>query len=223
VPAGSVAAGSTSLIAANVPVFPASGWAVIGNGEQVIRYTSTSATALLGIPASGIGAITAAVAYNSTVTAAPMLTGIPASGVRSLSTRPLASGDELYLVVQVDDAARQAQLAATVGGNGIREEWVQDRRLSIAEARARGQATLAIRALNQDTLRYQCRDLRTAAGKSVTVALGPPLNLNTVLKIQTVTIDNFRPYPTQPPTFTVEASSARFSFEDWLRQLRTKD
>ena len=223
VPAGSVAAGAPSLIVANVSVFPAAGgWVIIGNGEQVIRYTAKSATAITGIPATGIGAIKAAVAYNSTVTIAPMLTGIPATGARALA-RPLAAGDEVYLVVQVDDTARQAQLAAAMGGTGIREEWVQDRRLSIGEARARGRATLTVRALSQDTLRYRCRDLLTAAGKSITVTLPAPLNLNTVYKIQTVTIDNFRPYPTQYPTYTVEASSARFSFEDWLRALRTKE
>jgi len=40
-------------------------------------------------------------------------------------------------------------------------------------------------------------------------------------KIQSVTINNFRPHPTQYPTYTVTASSRRFSFEDWLRRLET--
>jgi len=225
VPAGSVPAGSPSLIVANGSVFPTGGWAIIGNGEQVIRYTAKSATALTGIPATGIGAMTAAVAYNSTVTIAPMLTGIPATGTRSI-TRALTAGDEVYLVVQVDDPARQAQLAAVMGGTGIREEWVQDRRLSITEARSRGQATLSVRPLDRATLSYRCFDRLTAAGKSVlvnlTVGAGSPLNVSGTFKIQQVTIDNFRPYPTQPPTYTVEASGIRFSFEDWLRRMQTR-
>lgn len=222
-PPGQVPAGSIAFIVANTTVFQATGgWAVIGNGEQVIRYTGISGNTLTGIPPAGIGAVVAGVAYNSTVTAAPMLTGIPATGTRSVQVQ-LTAGDEIYLVVQCDDTARQSALAAAVGGNGIREEWVQDRRLSITEARARGTATLALRPLTQTQVSYTCRDLRTAAGKSIVVNLPPPTNLAGTFKIQQVTIDNFRPYPTQYPTFTVTASTARFSFEDWLRRLQTKD
>lgn len=228
-PAGQVLPGSTHIpVAAAGPFQPdlLGGWAIIGNGEQVIRYGGNSLGDLIGIPTSGIGSITAAVVYNSTITAAPMLTGIPSSGARAI-TRALTAGDELYLVVQVDDTARQAQLAAVLGGNGIREEWVQDRRLSIAEARARGAATLALRPLDQGTLQYRCRDITTAAGKTVLVNLGPgyglPLTVVGTFRIQQVTIDNFRTGPDQPPTYTVQASTTRFSFEDWLRKMQTKD
>ena len=104
-------------------------------------------------------------------------------------------------------------------GPGIREEWVQDRRLSIPEARARGNATLALRPLEDVTITYRCRDLRTASGKTITVNLPAPTNVSGTFKIQTVTIANFRPYPTQYPTYTVTASSRHFNFEDWLRRL----
>ena len=220
-PAGSVFPGATAIPIAGTSAFQASGgWAIIGNGEQVIRYTGLTAGALTGIPAAGVGAITAAVNYNSTITAAPMLTGVPATGARAI-TRALTAGDEMYLVVQVDDPTAQTTLATALGGNGIREEWVQDRRLSIAEARARGQATIWTRPLDHVTLRYQCRDVLTAAGKPIVIALGFPININTTLTIQQVTIDNFRPRPPQLPTYTVTASSSRFSFENWLRRFRT--
>lgn len=214
---GQVPAGSASMVVANAGVFQAAGgWAVIGNGEQVVRYTATTANSLTGLPPLGIGAITAAVAYNSTVTAAPLLTGV--AGL----TAALVKGDEVYLVVRRDDAARQTALAAMVHvGPGIREEWVQDRRLAIPEARARGDATLALRPLEDVTITYRCRDLRTASGKTITVNLPAPTNLSGSYKIQHVTIGNFRPYPTQYPTYTVTASSRRFSFEDWLRRMET--
>ena len=97
---GQVPAGSVAMVVANVAPFESGGgWAVIGNGEQVIRYTAKSGNSLLGIPGAGVGAIIAGVAYNSTVTAAPMLTGVPASGARSI-TQALTAGDEIYLVVQ---------------------------------------------------------------------------------------------------------------------------
>lgn len=221
-PAGQVLSGATSIPVASLAGFQsAGGWAIIGNGEQVIRYTGLSGITLTGIPPNGTGAITATISYNSTITAAPMLTGIPASGPRAI-VRPLTAGDEIYLVVQVDDTTTQSGLAADVGGAGIREEWVQDRRLSVAEARARGRATLALRPLDSQTLGYRCRDLRTAVGKFVTASLPAPTNIIGDYRILAVTIDNFRPRPTQYPTFTVRASSTHFSFDDWLRRMRTE-
>ena len=223
-PDGQIVPGSTALpVAGTSPFVPSGGWAVIGNGDQVIRYSGLSASALTGIPASGIGAITATVAYNSTVTATPMLTGIPASGTRSLP-HPLVGGDEVYSVVQVDDTARQAQLAADLNvSSGIREEWVSDRRLSILEARARGQATLLSRPLVDATVEYACRDTRTGSGLTIHIDLPPPTDVAGDYKIQSVTWSNFRPRPEQPPTAQVTASSRRFSFEDLLRIVKTKD
>ena len=193
-PAGQIPAGATTIPVAGTVAFQSTGgWAVIGNGEQVIRYTGLGPGSLTGIPASGIGAVTAAISFNSTITAAAMLTGIPASGARAIQYG-LTAGGELYLVVQVDDTARQTALAASIGGGpGVREEWIQDRRLSITEARARGQATLAWRPLDHVTLAYRCRDVQTAAGQTVTATFPAPINISATLKLQTVTIDNFRP------------------------------
>jgi hypothetical protein len=151
-----------------------------------------------------------------------MLVGVPASGPYAI-VEDLNPGDEINLVARREDAARQTALAAMIKtGPGWREEWIQDRRLSIAEARARGDATLALRPLEDVTITYTCRDLRTASGKSITVNLPAPTNISGTFKIQTVTIANFRPFPNQYPTFSVTASSNQFSFEDWLRQMQTK-
>ena len=224
--AGQILPGTSAIPVAGAYAFNAGGgWAIIGNGEQVVRYAGVGFVAFLGdsltgIPASGPGSITAAIVYNSTITAAPMLTGIPASGARSIS-RPLTKGDELYLVVQVDDVPRQNVIAADMGGNGIREEWDQDRRLSIYEARARGSALLTLREHDHYSLTYRCRDLNTAAGKTVVANL--PTMVQYSFRIQQVTITNFPPYPNQYPTYTVEASSSRFSFEDLLRSAKAKE
>jgi hypothetical protein len=214
---GQVPAGSTELIVSGTGAFrPTGGIAIVGNGRLFLTYTGISSSQLIGIPATGPGSITVTLAYNTTVTAPAMLTGV--SGI----TAPLVNGDELYLVVQCDDPARQAQVADMVNlGPGIREEWVQDRRLSATEARARGHATLAQRPLEEVTVTYRCRDTRTAAGKTITVNLGPPTNVTGTHKIQHVTISNFRPHPTQYPTYIVTASTRRFSFEDWLRRMET--
>jgi hypothetical protein len=222
---GQVGAGATALPVANAAAFETGGgWAVIGNGEQVIRYSGHSNTALTGIPATGIGAITAAIVFNSTVTTAPMLTGVPASGDRAIRDKNLTAGDEIYLVVQCDDATRAQALAADLHrGTGVRETWIQDRRLSVTEARARGQATLALHPIDDLRVTYTCRDLRTSAGKTITVNLPAPTNVSGAFTIQQVTIGNFRPRGEQYPTFTVDASNRQFSFEDLLRRTKTKD
>jgi hypothetical protein len=220
VAAGTVNAGSTSIVVASTgPFTAAGGWALAG--EQAIRYTGLGAGSLTGIPASGFGSLVGPIQYNTSIRSAPLLTGIPATGARALAVA-LNAGDEVYAVVQVDDTARQAQLAADLNlADGVREEWIQDRRLSIPEARARGQATLAARPLTDETVEYTCRDTRTASGQTVHVDLPAPINVTGDYRIQQVTWSNFRPRPEQPPTARVTASNRRFSFEDWLRIIKT--
>jgi hypothetical protein len=226
-PAGNVPAGSTSIIVAGASAFLSTGgWAVIGNGQQVVRYTGISGNAIVGIPASGSGAIVASIAYNSTITASPMLTGIPASGDGAI-VYALKKGDDVNLWIQVDDAAAQTLAAAlftsAAGGvhSGIIEEIIQDRRLSAVEARARGLAHLAERRELAIRVRYKSRDMNTRSGRLITIYLpADPYNLSATFIIQSVTIRDFT--PSILPTFDVEASSTRFSFEDLLRRISIK-
>ena len=222
-PEGIVLPGAAVLPVSSSTGFSLSGgWAIVGNGQQQVRYSGVTATSLTGIPAWGsLGALTAPVSYGASVTAAPMLTGIPAGGAKSL-TLPLAIGDELYLVAQVDDLATRSELVSMGAGTGIREEWITDRRLSIAEAKARAKATLAQRRLETVTVNYRVRDRRTAVGKVVTIDLPPPTALEGTYRIQRVQIDRFRPRAPYHPTYAVTASSSVFSFDDWLRRMRTE-
>jgi hypothetical protein len=226
-PPGQVTAGSTAIIVASSGAFrPAGGWAVIGNGAQVIRYTGTTANALTGVPATGPGAIVASISYNSTVTAAPLLIGVPAAGDGAI-VYPIPNGDDVNLWIQVDDAAAQAAVAllftsAAAGGHsGVIEDVVQDRRLSAVEARARGAAHLAQRRDVQLRIKYRCRDVNARAGRTVTVnLLAEPYQLSAQFIIQSVTIRDFT--PALLPIFEVDASSMRFSFEDLLRRIGTR-
>lgn len=218
-PSGQVNPGSTTLIVAGTAFASAvGGWVVVGS--QVIRYTGFSGGSLTGIPSTGSGAIVAAVTYNTTVTAAPALTGIPASGGGSIRYAIL-QGDPVNLLVQVDDMAAQAALAALIGGgdDGIVEEYVQDGAIGETEARARGTAQLALFSTPLVSISYKTRDVNTHAGRTITVSLGSPTNLSGTFQIQQVTIDSFQ-YPRLYPTYTVQASSTRFSLEDLLRLAR---
>lgn len=227
-PSGQTNPGATTLRVAGTGFARSTGgWAAIGNGQQVIRYTGFSAGALSGIPASGPGAIAAPVTFGSTITGCSMLTGIPSTGVGSIR-EAVAAGDELYLVVQVDDLTQQAEMAsryttATYTDSGVRSMWVQDRRLSIAEARARGRAELAAVSQGIIGVAYTVRDPRTRSGRTVTVTMGAPVNVSGEFKIQRVSISDIgtdEDADVAAPTYRVEASNALFSLEDLLRQNR---
>lgn len=222
-PSGQVMPAATTILVAGPGAFAvAGGWAVIGNGVQVVRYTGISGNSLTGIPASGVGSITAAVAYNSTITQAASLAGIPASGVGSI-LYAIKQGDEVNILVTVNDGGAQTALAALLGGteDGIQEEYVQDRRLSNAECNARARAILALRSAAEVTVTYKCRDLLTKAGRTIVVNLPAPTNISATLKLQHVTIGDFQSgNPTVYPTFTATASSSRFSLDDLLRMIR---
>lgn len=224
-PQGNVLAGSPSLQSAGVADFsPTGGWAIAGT--QVIRYTGISGNNLIGIPASGIGSIQATIGFNATVTAAPMLLGIPTSGPGSILYRIL-KGDPVNLFVQEDDLDAQAALAAQLGsGDGIQEDEIQDRRLSHVEARARARARLELLGARDSegkvgiiTITYRCRDLNTRAGRTIAVNLGTPTNLIGEFLVQRVTQSQFH-IPHLMPTFEVEASSVRFSYDALLRAMR---
>jgi hypothetical protein len=226
---GSVLAGSSTLLVAGVSwASSAGGWAVIGNGQQVIRYTGYSGNTLTGIPTSGIGAITAPANYNSTVSAAPCLTGIPASSTGSI-LYAINKGDPVNLLVQVDDTDAQAILSALLdpsnllaGAAGIREDYLQDNRISETEARARGTAQLALMSRAQVSVTYKVQDPLTVSGRTVTIDLPSPQSLSTSLTIQRVTISNFKAASTFFPDYHVEASSVRMSFDDLVRLFRSQ-
>lgn len=149
-----------------------------------------------------------------------VLIGIPASGVGSVQYA-IHQSDSVNLLVQVDNTSAQTTLAGLIGGDGVQEEYLQDRRLSITEATARGQATLALRSAVEASLDYNVKDKNTRSGKTITVSLGAPTSVTGDFKIQQVVISGFSATSlTQFPIYQVQASSTRFSFEDLLRGAR---
>jgi hypothetical protein len=237
-PSGQVNAGSSTLIVAStVGANAGGGWALIGN--MAIAYGSISGNTLAGIPTTGVGSLVAPVTYGSTIVYSPMLTGIPATGPGSI-TEAIVAGSDVFLVAQVDDLAAQTTTAAryttaTYTDNGVRSVWVQDRRLSLTEARARGQAELDKKKNGQASCRYATRDMRSRSGRTVNVNMNDPITGQTItntLRLQRVTVTeiamNIENDPlivddhesVGAPLHTVEASNDRFSLEDLIRQNR---
>ena len=221
-PTGQILAGAITLLVAGPGAFSASGgWAIVGNGQQVIRYTGISGNTLTGIPASGTGAITATVSYNSTATAAPALTGIPASGSGAI-VYAIPAGAPVNLLAQVDDLAGQTALAALIGGDGVQEAYVQDGRIAYTEALARATARQAVNNSIREAIAYVVRDPQTASGRTIVVNLVAPTSVSASYKIQRVTITQFSAAAGLFPTYTAEASSDKVSFENALATLIAK-
>jgi hypothetical protein len=224
-PQGNVLPGAPTIPCASVAAFlPTGGWAIVG--AQNVRYTGITGNAITGIPATGPGAIGATITYNTTVVAAAMLTGIPTTGLGTI-TYTILKGDPVNVFVQVDDLAAQAAVRAQLpGSDGIIEDELQDGRLSYTEGRARCQARLDLLGARDSSglvgaisVTYRCRDTNTIAGATVSVNVGPPINLLGDFLIQRVSVAQFH-VPNLNPTYTVEASSLRFSAEEMLRLLR---
>lgn len=210
-------AGSTTMLVTSTGPFSATGgFAIVG--QQVIRYSGVSGTTLTGIPASGDGAIQTSIPYGTAVTTAPALTGIPASGAGSIVWL-INRGDPVNLVVIQNDLDAQAALAALTGGDGVRESLLQDGRISLSEALARGQALLASNGRVRETLTHRSRDLNTRSGALVTIDLPPPTDIHGTFRIQDVNIGQFNARGLVMPTFDAKSSSERFTFEDLLRQV----
>jgi hypothetical protein len=220
-PEGQVKPGDTAFPVSGPGAFSASGgWALVP-GEQAIRYTGVSGGQLTGIPASGVGAITAAFNFGGTITAAPAVTGVPASGAGALQYSLTADANEaLHLVAQADDPAAQLALAALIGGDGVIEDWVQDRTLSLASALARAAALLAQHGTAALELRYWTHDLNTRAGALFQVDLDAPTNIHASFRIQSARISQLE--IGAMPRFDVIASTTRFTLDDLFRRLVLK-
>lgn len=209
-------AGSTTLEIDTLAGIPPAGWILVE--EQVIRYTGTSTAAgrffLTGVPASGPGAITADLLAGTVISTAPALVGVAPAQRATI-------GDDVNLIVQVDDLAAQAALAAVEGegSDGIIEHYIQDRRLSDDGARARGLAELELFKTIETRISYTTHDPETRTGRTVHVAMPAPTNVTGDFLIQRVTIDDVAIASGQYPRRGVDASTTRFSFDDVLARL----
>jgi hypothetical protein len=213
---GTTSAGATSINLVSASAFISSGgWAKIA--DLAIRYSGKTGTTLTGVPTSGVGSITASIPSASLVQGLVALTGIPASGTGSI-LNAINNGDDVQLLAQVDDAAAQTALAALIGGDGIQEEYIQDRRITYTEAVARGEALLALRNTVSVTFEGTVKDPNMASGTTVSVDLPLPMDVVGDFTVQEVTIANFQLLI--PPTRRFTASTERFSLNDLLRRIK---
>lgn len=152
--------------------------------------------------------------------------------ITGTTTTPSVNGSRVVTVVNATQFSIPVNVTVGQGAggtvglhNGIQDDYLQDNRLSYTESAARGTAHLALRSAVEISVSYKCRDPLTRSGRTIHVDLPAPQNVLGDFKIQTVTIGNFPPREIVPPlmpTYTVQASSTRYSLEDLLRSIRGK-
>lgn len=217
---GQVNAGSIAMPTASAGPFTATGGWALASGGQTVRYTGISGNTLIGIPASGPGALLTTVLYGSQILPAPALTGV--TGL----TLPMLKGAAVHIWVQRDDLVAQATQAALDAANGVTPAdgiyegpVVSDERRGEASLIALCDAQLQLFSTPIVTFTYATRDLKTRSGKTLHIDLpGYPVG---DYVIQEVTITEIGVSPGTAPKFSVTASTVRFSLDDLLRRLLT--
>jgi hypothetical protein len=209
IPAGQIPAGATVVpVTSTAWARSDGGWAIVGNGDVIVRYTGVSGNNLIGIPASGNGAVLAPINYNSTITGAAMLTGV--TGLQAA----LNVGAPVAIWVQVDNTDAQTALKNRIGGDGIVEFVIVDQRRGEPSLTALCLADLQRYAYPQLTATYTTLDAKSRSGRPVHVTLW---GLDLSLVITDVTIDHVG--TGGPPQFHVTAGNNTLSLQDILRRL----
>jgi hypothetical protein len=236
---GQVLVGATALPVSATAPFEADailsgptpgGWA--RTGGMVIRYTGIANGQLTGIPASGVGAITAVIRYGAQVLVQPRLIGVPATGTGAL-TLPIRKGDLVTIRLEQTDTAAQNAMAerlklpgqAAVAADGLIELVITDSRLGLVELAAQIAATLTERKDPHRTLTFESRDPSLQVGRLITVTISSP-PISGTFRIQRITFSEIAisgGRATVLPLKTVEATNKLYTFADLVRQLRGRE
>jgi hypothetical protein len=236
---GQVNVGATALVVSSTVPFEADailtgpnpgGW--VRTGGMVIRYTGIASGQLTGIPASGLGAITATIRYGAQVLVQPRLIGVPATGTGAL-TLPIRKGDTVTIRLEQTDTAAQTAMAerlklpgqAAVAADGIIELVITDTRLGLVELAAQIAATLRERKDPHVTLTFESRDPSLQVGRLITVTIASP-PISGTFRIQRIAFSEIAisgGRATVLPLKTVEATNKLYTFADLVRQLRGRE
>jgi len=217
-------AGSTTLPVSDVAPFLAdsggAGWVRVAG--MPVAYTGAATGQLTGIPATGVGSLTATVRYGAQVFVQPRLVGV--AGL----TVAVKAGAAVVIRVELDDAAAQAALGTRLGGtaaDGIVEEPYSDSRMGLDELVNYAKALLADRKDPRRTLQFQTRDTTVQVGRLITVTTTQP-PISGTFRIQRVTFSEIAisgGLARTQPLRTVEATTKLYSFADLLRRLRGRE
>lgn len=226
----SVPAGATEIPVSSTAPFTADGgasggWVRVGNVP--VRYTAVGAGALTGVPATGVGALSAPARYGTQVLVQPRLIGV--TGL----LRDIKQGDTVTIRIEKIDAAARDVMAnrLQVAGqpvnaeDGIIEIVVGDSGFTVTELQDHVDATLQDRKDPRRTVTFTSRDLSLEVGRLVTIAVAQP-PINGTFRIQRITLSEIAisgGRATVHPLKTIEASNKLYKFTDLLRRLRSAE
>jgi hypothetical protein len=125
---------------------------------------------------------------------------------------PVGTPVNMWRMIQ--DTTAQTALAALDGSDGVRETYIQDRRLSWDGMEARGQGELDRVKNPVERLSYRTRDPNTRPGGRVTVNLAAPVSISGTFTIQSVTVDAIEEATNKHPWKTVTASASERTLWD---------
>jgi hypothetical protein len=235
---GQVNIGATSLPVSSTTPFAADmiggvtpgGWVRLGG--MIVRYTGIGSGALTGVPASGVGSITAVIRYGAQVLVQPRLVGIPASGSGALLA-PIRKGDTVTIRIVIDDPTAISQMAnrlTPTGQNpiyedGVVEEVLSDSRFGLVELTAQCTAHLTDRKSPAKTLTFESRDPSLQVGRLITIDISQP-PISGTFRIQRIGFSEIAVAGGRAsalPLKRIEATSKLFTFANLLRQLRGRE
>lgn len=159
---------------------------------------------------------------KSVATGAGNLTGVPGSGAGSV-TVAVAQGETVRVLRQAQDATAAAALATLLGtGDGYVEHLIEDGQAGDDAAGDRASGDLALYKNADAQIAYGTRDKFARSGKAVTVNLTNTVNSRSVsgsFLIQQVVISEIEVAMTKHPLREVQAGTNRRDLYDLLRKL----
>lgn len=234
---GQVLQGATAVPVSTLSPFETDGgagggWVRIGGMAVKYAGIDTATGKLTGVPAAGLGSVTAIVKYGAQVLVQPRLTGVPASGPGSIPTG-IRKGDTLTIRLVVEDQNAIQALASLLRlpgqpmwtPDGVVEQVVTDTRASLTELQAIIQATLQEKKDPRLTLTFESRDPSLEVGRLVTINLTLPA-ISGTFRIQRVSFREIAitgALARVHPLRVIEASNKLYTFADLLRQVRGRE
>ena len=216
---------STTPFAADVGPSGGGGWVRVGN--LPVRYTGIGSGTLTGVPATGVGSISAAVRYGTQVLVQPRLFGIPPSGAGAI-IYPIKRGDTVTIRLWTQDDLACEVMGYRLGGtghDGIIEEIISDSRFDLIELADHMAATLAERKDPHVTVTFTSRDPSLEVGHTVAINISKP-PISGTFRIQRVTFSEIAitgGLARTAPLRRIEATNKLYTFADLLRQLRGRE
>lgn len=125
-------------------------------------------------------------------------------------------GDEVSLIVAPEVQAVFDALIALEGGDGIRDSYIQDRRLTKAGALARAAAERTLYAAPITTVTFASRDPAFLPGVDAVIDVD---GLSGTFRVRRVDLDTLEDTTARFPLRRIEASSVRQDFYDVLRRI----